>query len=483
MTNTIEINDVGPIDHVSIPVPAGGGVVVLRGANGSGKSTAIAAVDDLSRGGSRLATRARHGKAQGSVEGLGVRLSVGRVKASRKGELQVEAFEPRVSVASLVDPGIKDPEIADRYRVATCCALADIKPDVDQFRALADVRWSEGAFDGEDLLTIAARVRGEINAAALQAERRALETEAECAAILATIGEVDEALDVDVAQTLLEESIGRKASIESEARSADDARGRIEAARATLAAIAEVDSMPSKVPDIERQIADLNGIRADLVRRLAETDRDIAELKRELASEASRVASAEAAIAARAAAEQAIAEASMATAGPSADDVQAAGEAVAFARQRLAAALDMQKSRKRMEDAKRAQAASEEAAKLADRLRAAAARTDDVLSAHLAGVMPQGLRVLDGRLVLDRGGRVVPFGELSDGERWRIALDIAIDAMGTSGIVAIEQAAWEGLDGPARKAVHQHAIKRGVTILTAEADHGEVGNLRAEVMT
>lgn len=482
MTNSIEIHDIGPIDHVSIPVPAGGGVVVLRGANGSGKSTAIAAVDDLSRGGSRLATRARHGKTQGSVEGLGVKLSVGRVKASRKGELQVEAFEPRVSVAALVDPGIKDPEIADRYRVATCCALADIKPDIEQFRAIANVKWSDGTFDGDDLLTIASRVRGDINVFALEAERRAHAAAAEAAAIMETVVDPVDGWSVDDAQAALEAAIQRKSAVETRRASEGDALARADVARHTLAGIAVVDSSPSRVPDIEREIADLGGIRLDLARRLAETDRDIAEAKRALASESSRVASAEAAIAARAAAEKAIAEVSDVATWTSQADVDAAAEAVSAARASMTAALEAQKSRERIAQAKAVEGVASAMGKRAADLRAAATKTDDVLSEHLASVMPQGLRVMDSRLVVDRGGRVVPFGELSDGERWRIALDIAIDAMGTSGIVAIEQAAWEGLDGEARKAVHAHAVKRGVTILTAEADHGEIGDLRAEVM-
>ena len=121
------------------------------------------------------------------------------------------------------------------------------------------------------------------------------------------------------------------------------------------------------------------------------------------------------------------------------------------------------------------------AAEAAERIRVSAQRTDDVLADHLAAVMPQGLLVVDGRLVVERGERMVPFGELSDGERWRVALDIAISAIGTAGLIAIPQMAWEGLDGPARRMIAEHAKERGVTIVTAEADHDQVQPLRAEV--
>ena len=39
--SVIEIKNIGPISTASIPIPEGGGVVVLRGKNGSGKSIEI----------------------------------------------------------------------------------------------------------------------------------------------------------------------------------------------------------------------------------------------------------------------------------------------------------------------------------------------------------------------------------------------------------------------------------------------------------
>ncbi len=44
---SIEITDIQAIEHVSIPVPESGGVVVLKGNQGTGKSTALQAVQAL----------------------------------------------------------------------------------------------------------------------------------------------------------------------------------------------------------------------------------------------------------------------------------------------------------------------------------------------------------------------------------------------------------------------------------------------------
>jgi len=47
---TVEIQNVGPIEHLTLPVPEGGGIVVLRGRNGTGKTLSLDAIDRLTSG-------------------------------------------------------------------------------------------------------------------------------------------------------------------------------------------------------------------------------------------------------------------------------------------------------------------------------------------------------------------------------------------------------------------------------------------------
>jgi hypothetical protein len=128
--------------------------------------------------------------------------------------------------------------------------------------------------------------------------------------------------------------------------------------------------------------------------------------------------------------------------------------------------------------AEAAKAKAKELGEEADRLRLAARGTEGLISEAIAKVDPRGLRFQDGRLVLDTVRGETFFGDLSDGERWRIALDIAIDAGGPGCVIPIEQGAWQDLDPSNRAAIARHAQERQVTILTAECDDGE---LRAEV--
>ena len=123
----IEIKNIGPIASVTIPVPEAGGVVVLTGRNGSGKSHALEAVSAATTGKGKppLKDMAK----SGTVSVPGVTMTVGR-SVRRQGELQVETLEGRLSIADLVDPGFVDPERADAKRIKALVGLS--KADISE---------------------------------------------------------------------------------------------------------------------------------------------------------------------------------------------------------------------------------------------------------------------------------------------------------------------------------------------------------------
>jgi DNA repair ATPase RecN len=486
----ITIRDVGPIEAVTIPVPEHGGVVVLRGANGTGKSTALDAIDTMARGNGALSARARHGAKKGSIEGLGASVTVGLTKSSRKGELEVATFEARVNVAALVDPGIKDPAIADRYRIATACGLAGIEPDPEQFRAIAtDVELDESVFEGDDIVLIAGRVRNAIHAAARSWEAKGIDLAARSRALFEAAGEPGDTVPVEQAQQALEAAIAEQSALKAAAASAAQAAEAASVARRGIAALeaqpfdgGSVERLRGEVGEAEAALPGLQQEVEDLRARLAEAEQNVRDCSSYLDAKRRELAGAERHDADLAKAMDLLEEAMAGSAAPSPEAIADADYRVNVARQALAKAATAERAARQREEADRVHAEALAAADRATALRDASQQTDAVLAAHLAAVMPQGLRVQDGRLVVDRGKRVVPFGELSDGERWHIALDLAIEAMGGTGLVAIQQVAWEGLDGPSRRSIAEHAEARGVLIVTAEADHGEVaGPLRAEV--
>lgn len=120
----VDIEHTGPIGHVSIPIPADGGIVVLRGANGAGKSTALAAVDALARPASKLAATVQDGELVGRVAGFGREIRLTAARRTSSGTLEIAGLDDGLDLEQLVDPGIDDPKAADRRRITTAMRLA-----------------------------------------------------------------------------------------------------------------------------------------------------------------------------------------------------------------------------------------------------------------------------------------------------------------------------------------------------------------------
>jgi hypothetical protein len=162
---------------------------------------------------------------------------------------------------------------------------------------------------------------------------------------------------------------------------------------------------------------------------------------------------------------------------PSPDDLRQAGDSVQTARQAIETAAVVRAAKVRMAKAARHQAEAAAARKNADRIREAARQTDDVLS---TAVSSRHLRVKAGRLVTKKeDGREAFYADRSQGTRWTIALDEAtelIRRLGAEGtaIIAAPQEAFESLDVHNRRLIHEHAVKLGVCVLTAESCGDEV---------
>jgi hypothetical protein len=90
------------------------------------------------------------------------------------------------------------------------------------------------------------------------------------------------------------------------------------------------------------------------------------------------------------------------------------------------------------------------------------------------------IRIEDGRLVVTTTRGRTLFGELSHGERWRLALEFAIGAVGRGGVLVCPQEAWEGLDPGNREMVAELLTGSGVVMFTAACSDRET--IGVEVM-
>ncbi len=467
---------------LAIPLPESG-VVVLRGRNGVGKSHALAAVDCLVSGRGKPPCRDHAGN--GRVEGFGAKLTIGR-STRRIGEAEVLTLEGRLDISQLVAPPIKDEQAADRQRIKALIQLSGQSADLQAFESILPETMSLGELvppseQVDDPVVFAGRLKRALEAEARRFEKIAEEHKAELSVLEKELG-VWPQCDADLwlrairhpdvmmaeAEMTMAQALANLRELEARQEMAARQAEQIAQAKKALAELegedlvspqkidAEISDLEEKIRKLEQALAAAQERRTQLVRRREQTavlQQHIAELRRIVSQEVRIVEDAE------------IAKAR--------DELDWARRVHAETRElirRACLAKHLEVVRER--------AAEAEARALV--LREAAHATDEVLSS-LVGRVTKRLRVESGRLVCDTERGAEPFGELSPGERWRIALEIAAEQVGSGGLVTLPQEAWEALDPINRKEIADIAKDLGVVILTAEAD--EQQDIHVEIVS
>lgn len=468
----ITLTNIGPLARTTIPIPPTGGVTVLRGRNGAGKSIALDAIAATLSGNGKpplkdLATR-------GEVCAFGATLTVGK-SIRRRGELEVALLEGRISIADLVDPQIIDPARADAARIRALISLSGAAFSADDFTGFPEL-----ALDGIDLsgdpLAVISAVRNRLNQLAVASEKCAASEQASARALRDSVGDADPVAsfpDPAELNARLEAAIRHEAALQQAAQDALARQVQAEQDRAALAQIEPIalihtaDVLQAKREYLDRCVLNRQAIESQLA----------AAKKQEVAAKSAvgiwqqrlEGAQQQAALI-----EQLQTRIDAAAApGPSPVDLESAQGAVDLAR----IMIDTAAAARRAADT-RAKADAHEAEAGTHAAEAVAARrwakyTDELLSEQVATVAGCPLTVADGRLVAQTRRGPTFYAELSAGERWRMAMDIAIAAVGDKGLIVIPQEAWEGLDTDNRSAIHQQAKVAGVTVLTAECSDDE----------
>lgn len=467
----ISIKNIGPIAAISLPVPENGGVVVLTGRNGSGKSTALEAVSAAVSGKGKpplkdLAER-------GEVVAGGVKLTVGR-NVRRAGELEVARLEGRLSVADLVEPGISDPVRADATRIKALVGLSGAALGKDELFG-----FQPEMLDGLDLsdpVSAMAELKRRLDIGAREYEKLSKAEGDKAAAMLAQAGDSDSAHDVNSAMEAVMSATRAIDQIMAQKAAADAAKIRAEQTRERLAMLPAVD-IGSVEEEEARTSAKVESFREKAQSLKAAYNAAVDEFKEACAKldlDRERLKSARDSAELRGQLERALLESAQIE--PDATEIESAQERLADANvaldaaQRAKMASDLR--RQGIEKAEEADRLSEESVSL----RRKAKQTDEVLSEIVAAIPGCPLKVSDGRLVISTGRGPTLFGELSHGERWRVALDIAIGSVGAGGLLAIPQEAWEGLDSDNRAAVASAAKAGDVLVITAECDDGPLSS-------
>ena len=500
----IEIGGRGRISRLDVPVPPAGqgGVVIIRGQNDHGKSTALSCVDSLINGGSGPSLR--RGEVQGYTNGLGVNVKVG-ARITRKGKLEVTGFVGAESITKFVDPGIKDQDAADAERLRNLLRLANAKISGDawaerfgqEVRELvkddpvatstaivkhlqAKARESEAERDRREgaATALGSRVKAaEAELAAAGVELTASGVAAESAVASLPAGQ-DLAAAVKAHELAIAEKLKAERAVENRKAAAEEAKRAAEELKAEEGkALGTLDKAEAAFVTAEKELAERNKSLENLRKMLEEeTAKQLAATTAWKAAKQTRdtIADHHATLnklrekVASGAVEVDLTElnAAVAKVEKAAKIKTAIEQKAAIEKLRKDAAAERESAKK----------SSEQAAKY----RQSAEDVDLVLADAIKGIAC-GVRISNGRLwAKNSEGVEVYVSELSPGRRTTIAIEIAASSASGGEMGVLEQEAWESLDPLNQEYVIRRMIEKGIVLVTAERDAGE---LRAECIT
>jgi energy-coupling factor transporter ATP-binding protein EcfA2 len=484
---TIDIIDVGAIQHLTIPLAPG--VLVLQGRNGSGKSTALRAIGALATGeATDLEVRDEADEdARGRVSGLGAQISIGRRRAEATelasgknrstGELEIRTLRG-LNPLDLVNPGIADPERADARRIALLCDLAQVKGGIGMFvEALgATVKQyaSRKTLDAASVPEIANGLRRDLQTAARDVELSVAKLDGEIQAHLSASDGVDPvapADTVDIAAELAKalrasDALAAKAEQSKRARAAaEQARAELERARAEFSG-PTLEQADASIAETQEKLTHLAGELERIRSEQRDTQTVLAGLQAQRTAAVQHARNMEAWGSSIGLGEQATTV--------STDELRAAEDRVLELQRAQASAAVLAEKRRRRREADGLINKRDKARAESDDLRSLAGRCEAVVS-EIINRSGLGLRVRNGRLVLNTARGETLLADLSFGEGVRLAVEIAAKSFGSeNALLVVPQEAFEGLDPKNRTELDAIARELGVAIVTAHATAGDL---------
>ncbi len=490
--DVMTIENIGAIDHLEAPAKAGT-IVVLRGRNGSGKSTALKAANAVINKRSAALT-SRDGTVGGFASLFGVTIKVARNGANRRlNDTEVVGLEDAFDIATFVDPGIQDKGKADNHRIKAMASLVGAKVALDNLYGLVKSREefesivSEKSLKISDPIDLCEAVKRDLEAASRA--QTAAATNAHSAA-LAKLGEND---GLDLSAPCGEQALRNALTDAINARSkllADKAawNDRIEDAKKAQDAIAKAEAAYTglSVDEAHAATESAKATEAEHVQRVGDLERQLAEIERQLSIARPQLESARNATLQAIRIENSAAAHRDAIAGwqktitastergcPCSDEDLATAESrVKAAQAAMEYGSRVREGLQRKADAEQREKDAEEFRNNAERYREAAQGTLDVLAQAVKGASQRITFSSDFRLLINHPIRQQCYvADLSHGELWSLAIDMVIEAalrVGVRAAMVIPQEAWEGLDDLNKSLVIDKVVNTDITVFTAE---------------
>lgn len=494
MTASITAENLGPLSAVEIGFNGKYGIHVFSAPNGSGKSLFLDAAKKLASGGGKVPLK--DGAKKGSIEGFGARISIGQT-CRHTGEFEVVHLEGRFDLSKLVDPGLKTPDAADRQRIRALVTICGAVPSLETFAkhpALKDNNFSTvvgtKAAACTDLCEMADQIAKDYQTAARAAEEQGKKFRGSAFGLAESNKGIDLEGECDSAklQGVLERAIEHQGKINERASAAIQQANRVKEAEERLKSAKAQYSGPT-VAEAEAKRDTASAVLADCTKRRMDAEEavrlaaeDEAAARRKFDDAGKSVMVAKQVYRVIEECEQLLAQGSDSPLSP--QEWESAVAETEAARKAVEHGQTIRDARQRAEQAKKALEGAAVQDAIAEGYREAGKAVDMVLS---DAIHNDYLRVesVDGkaRLVCSHPKRgTIPFDELSAGEKWRIAIDLASDLVGEDGLIVIEQDGWEGIDAFVRPEIHAHAVARKVYVLTAEATRNIADGRAPKVM-
>lgn len=465
-----------------------GGVLVLKGPNGSGKSRGIAIIRALLTGSGRFAPS--DGEKRGTAEGFGRTLTATPAQTRfSKDDLDCNSLEGKLDFSDLVHPLKKTPETRDADRMIALVALGGVTADISRFYSLTKTREE---FDA----TVAADVRSlddpvlmgkKIGRAFHDRKKKAADAAESARANLAACQAACEGIDFKSPPDLpalhkasQEAAADHQALIDAQ-EDGEQAAARSVQAEKELQALKD-NYFGKPVAESAKIVEDAKKDVADRETFLAGARKVVQDAEAALLAEQNALKAAEKALESATQHENAVAsfirliDTAKVVQTPAPERIEAAAKAKSDAIVAIERAAVVQEAFKKKAEADKHRADAQRLEREAQAALDAANGVDEVVSSFL----PAGpLQWKGERMVLKtERGPYTPFDELSNGEKWSVALPYGIRSVGAGGVLAVIQDAWQDLDRDHQLRIARECEAAGVWLVTGAVAEGE---LRAEV--
>lgn len=470
--STIEIKAVGPISSIEFDLPEGsGGVKVLKGTSGVGKSTALLALSGLIGDKDALSTLTPHdGQERGEIVGLGRSVKVGQ-RVSATGTTLVPTLGGRLDVATLVDPKVIDPTARTKARVKCLVSIGGLKltpKDLlgEEYDEIVNKVDMQDIAKQDDPIAMADKLKRSLDSLALSEERESDRLAGMAAAKRQEAGDVDQ---LNAESVSFEDAVKQHRQAMQAVADARNSKSEFESACQTYKTVmTQIESMNVEgLDELQQQWNTQKTLVDGLRQRLAAAESRFQEIDhrfQEMNRQASRL-------------KELQSQLKKPECSVTDETIASLEQAENAALARLTDIQSLSHRRDVLKESFELQQKSQESSEVAGEYRA----IGTIVLERVQKALPAGpLQIKDGTLVVqhDRRKKAVPFDKLSTGERWRVAMEYAIAAVGAGGVIPLHQEAWQSLGPELKAAVAKQCHEAKVWLISASVEDG--GELRVE---